>query len=175
MALTLMNQRTGDSVATDVELAATRQSRRRGLLGREGLDEACAMLPGAVHRGPTVGMRFTIDVASSWTVRAMQSRSSATCGPGASRSPAARAVVEMPAGSLRRGDVMPGDRFVSARRFPSVLKQEVRMVTFLLFATMIGIGAGFVVVRRKAEAGATAATHALDRGAQRPGSFGTRG
>jgi F0F1-type ATP synthase assembly protein I len=33
------------------------------------------------------------------------------------------------------------------------------MVTLLLFATMIGIGAGFVVVRRKRKAGASAVTH----------------
>jgi LPXTG-motif cell wall-anchored protein len=31
------------------------------------------------------------------------------------------------------------------------------MVTFLLFAVMVGIGAGFVVVRRKRKAGASVA------------------
>lgn len=33
------------------------------------------------------------------------------------------------------------------------------MVTLLLFAAMVGIGGGFVVVRRKRKAGAAAVTH----------------
>ena len=45
----------------DVEVADTYQSRRKGLLGREGIDGAIWLRPCRhVH---TMGMRFTIDVA----------------------------------------------------------------------------------------------------------------
>ncbi len=45
----------------DVEVADTYQSRRKGLLGRDGIDGAIWLRPCRhVH---TMGMRFTIDVA----------------------------------------------------------------------------------------------------------------
>lgn len=52
--------RDGDVLAT-VEIAADRRARRRGLLGRDGIDGALVLRPCRhVH---TVGMRFAIDVA----------------------------------------------------------------------------------------------------------------
>src|SRR2546423_617690 len=52
--------RDGDVLAA-LEIAASRHDRRRGLLGRDGLDGALLLRPArAVH---TVGMRFPIDVA----------------------------------------------------------------------------------------------------------------
>ncbi len=52
--------RDGDVLAT-VEIAADGRSRRRGLLGRDGIDGALVLRPCRhVH---TVGMRFRIDVA----------------------------------------------------------------------------------------------------------------
>jgi uncharacterized membrane protein (UPF0127 family) len=48
-------------VLASLELAETRQNRRRGLLGRQGLDGALLIRPAkAVH---TMGMKFPIDVA----------------------------------------------------------------------------------------------------------------
>ncbi|MGN9792369.1 DUF192 domain-containing protein [Streptomyces sp. OZ13] len=45
----------------EVEIAATYRARRRGLLGRDGIEGAMLLTPcGSVH---SVGMRFTIDVA----------------------------------------------------------------------------------------------------------------
>jgi uncharacterized membrane protein (UPF0127 family) len=45
----------------DVEVASTRRARRRGLLGRDGIDGALLLTPArSVH---TVGMRFDLDVA----------------------------------------------------------------------------------------------------------------
>lgn len=58
----LVNRRTGAAIATDVEVASTRRSRRRGLLGRDslGADAALVLTPcQAVH---TAFMRFPIDV-----------------------------------------------------------------------------------------------------------------
>jgi uncharacterized membrane protein (UPF0127 family) len=44
-----------------LELATTRAARRRGLLGRDGIDGALVLRPcRQVH---TIGMRFSIDVA----------------------------------------------------------------------------------------------------------------
>jgi len=52
--------RTGEVLAS-VELATSRRDRRRGLLGRDGIDGALLITPArSVH---TVGMRFPIDVA----------------------------------------------------------------------------------------------------------------
>lgn len=50
-----------DRVLASVEVADSRSARRRGLLGRDGVDGAL-LLPGvrSVH---TIGMRFPIDVA----------------------------------------------------------------------------------------------------------------
>ena len=51
----------GAGVRVPTEVAATRGARRRGLLGRDGIDGALVLRPcRQVH---TIGMRFTIDVA----------------------------------------------------------------------------------------------------------------
>ena len=57
-----MNDRTRSAVALEVDVAATRATRRRGLLGREslGATEGLLLTPcKAVH---TIGMRFPIDL-----------------------------------------------------------------------------------------------------------------
>ncbi len=48
------------SVLAPAEVATTRTGRRRGLLGRDGLDGVFVLTARSVH---TVGMRFAIDVA----------------------------------------------------------------------------------------------------------------
>jgi len=51
----------GDRVHVTAELATTRRARRRGLLGRDGIDGVLVLRPcRQVH---TIGMRFAIDVA----------------------------------------------------------------------------------------------------------------
>ncbi len=48
-------------VLASLEVADTRRSRRRGLLGRDGIEGALLLVPAtSVH---TIGMRFPIDVA----------------------------------------------------------------------------------------------------------------
>ena len=110
MQLALMNERTREFVASSVELAATRKTRRRGLLGRDHLDETSAMMLapcGGVH---TIGMRFAIDVVfvdrQGFAVKVVRNLRPWRMAL-ASR---ARAVIEMPAGSLRWGEVLIGDR-----------------------------------------------------------------
>ncbi|MFQ5557215.1 MAG: DUF192 domain-containing protein, partial [Acidimicrobiales bacterium] len=51
----------GDHVIASLEIAESRRARRRGLLGRDGIDGALLLCPArSVH---TFGMRFPIDVA----------------------------------------------------------------------------------------------------------------
>lgn len=114
MVVALMNERTREPVATSVEIAATRKSRRRGLLGRDGLDEASAMLLAPCTAVHTVGMRFAIDVVfvdrqgyAVKVVRGLRPWRIALAAGG-------RAVIEMAAGSLRWGQVLPGDRLYLA-------------------------------------------------------------
>ena len=97
-----------DRVVASVEVAATRRARRRGLLGRQGI-EGAMLLSGArsVH---TVGMRFAIDVAHLDSE--MRVLTVATMKPGRiGRFPRrARHVLEAEAGSLQQFGVNPGVR-----------------------------------------------------------------
>jgi hypothetical protein len=114
MVVALMNERTRQPVAMTVEIAATRTSRRRGLLGRDRLDEASAMLLAPCTGVHTMGMRFAIDVVfvdrhgyAVKVVRNLQPWRIALAAGG-------RAVIEMAAGSLRWGQVLLGDRLYLA-------------------------------------------------------------
>ena len=106
MQVALFNERTNQAVATQVEIAATRRSRNRGLLGRDHLDEAAAMLLAPCTSVHTVGMRFPIDVVfvdrQGYAVKVVRNlrpwRIALSIG--------GRAVIEMAAGSLRWGQVV---------------------------------------------------------------------
>ena len=104
----LVNERTGATVASVVELAATRVDRRRGLLGRDALDLSAAMILAPCAAVHTAFMRFPIDVVFvdrdghvRTVVRNLRPWRIAA-------SPRAYAAVEM-AGGFNR-DLMPGDR-----------------------------------------------------------------
>ena len=114
MDVALFNERTKAPVATRVEIAATRRTRRRGLLGRDRLDEASAMLLAPCVAVHTAGMRFAIDVVfvdrqgyAVKVVRNLRPWRIALATEG-------RAVIEMAAGSLGWGQVLPGDRLYLA-------------------------------------------------------------
>jgi len=51
----------GDDVLAAAELAETRRAKRRGLIGRDGVEGALVLC--GCHSVHTVGMRFSIDVA----------------------------------------------------------------------------------------------------------------
>lgn len=114
MVVALMNERTRQRVATSVEIAATRVSRRRGLLGRDRLDQASALLLAPCSAVHTVGMRFAIDVVfldrQGYAVKVVRDlrpwRMALATG--------ARVVIEMTAGSLGSDLVLPGDRLCLA-------------------------------------------------------------
>ncbi len=58
----LMNARTGAAVAEDVELADTRETRRRGLLGRSSIGASSALILRPCFSVHTAFMQFAIDV-----------------------------------------------------------------------------------------------------------------
>lgn len=90
----------------EVEVAASGPARRRGLLGRDGLDGAIWLTPAAsVH---TLGMRFPIDVA--FLDRGLRVRKVVTMPPGRLGLPRLRVrhVVETAAGACARWGIAPG-------------------------------------------------------------------
>lgn len=94
-------------VLASVEVAATRRARRRGLLGRDGIEGALLLeRTRSVH---TVGMRFAIDVAfldaNRTVIRTTTMRPQRVGRP----SFGARAVVEAEAGCFERWRLRVGD------------------------------------------------------------------
>lgn len=106
----LINDRTRDIIASRVEVALTRQERRKGLLGRDGLDRDAAMLITPCFSVHTVSMRFPIDVVfvdrdgrAVQIVHELRPWRIAACVRG-------RAVIELAAGRVKEADVQLGDR-----------------------------------------------------------------
>ena len=105
----LINGRTALTIASAVELANTRSTRRRGLLGRQALDVAAAMVIEPCWAIHTAFMRFAIDVifvnAEGRVLRVVSHvepwRVAIT--PGAS------AVIELAAGTAQLRGVTVGD------------------------------------------------------------------
>jgi uncharacterized membrane protein (UPF0127 family) len=103
-----MNERTQHAVASIVEIAVSREDRRRGLLGRTGLDASAAMMLAPCAAVHTAFMRFALDVVFvdrtgrvRKIVRGLEPwRMSASFG--------AYAAIELAAGGPR--DLVPGDR-----------------------------------------------------------------
>jgi len=105
----LINAHTQDVIVAAVEMADTRESRRRGLLGRDGLDAGSALVISPCFSIHTAFMRFAIDVVfldrHGLVLRVV---------PGLrpwrlAIVPRARLVVEMPAGALETHPVLAGD------------------------------------------------------------------
>lgn len=96
----------GDHVIASLEVADTRAARRRGLLGRDGIEGALLLTPTRmVH---TFGMRFAIDVAhldAEMVVLSVVTMAPWRIGRWQRR---ARHVIEAEAGALRHWGVEPG-------------------------------------------------------------------
>jgi uncharacterized membrane protein (UPF0127 family) len=93
-------------VVDRVELARSNRERRRGLLGRDGLDGALWLEP--CHQVHTFRMRFAIDVAyvdRRGRVLAVRAMPPGRMGPLSVR---ARAVLEAEAGAFERWGVREG-------------------------------------------------------------------
>ena len=105
----LVNERTGSVLAADLEAALDSRSRRRGLLGRDGLAEHHALVLAPCNAVHTFFMRFPIDVlfvARDGRVLKIVERIGAWRVAASLR---AFATIELPAGALRRAGVARGD------------------------------------------------------------------
>jgi len=99
--------RDGDVLAS-LEIAQSRRERRRGLLGRDGIEGALLLRPAkSVH---TIGMRFPLDVA--WCDRDLVVLKVARLGRFRMTRPVLRshAVLEAEAGCFERWGLAPGDQ-----------------------------------------------------------------
>src|ERR671922_408108 len=110
----LINARTGAAVARTVEIADTRATRRRGLLGREAMATGSALLITPCFAIHTAFMRFAIDVMfidrDGRVVRIVRNLTPWRMAIAVR----ARSVVEMPGGALQSCDVRLGDRLYLA-------------------------------------------------------------
>ena len=91
-----------------LEVADSRRTRRRGLLGRDGIEGALLLVPArSVH---SFGMRFPIDVA--WCSRDLRVLRTATLPPNRMTRAVlgAHAVIEAEAGTFARWDLAVGDQ-----------------------------------------------------------------
>ena len=97
-----------DEVLATLEVADDRRSRRRGLLGRDGIDGALLLRPArAVH---TIGMRFAIDVAfCDGELRVLRTVTMARYRVGRPCMKA-RGVIEAEAGTFAHWELRPGDQ-----------------------------------------------------------------
>jgi uncharacterized membrane protein (UPF0127 family) len=106
----LINARSGEAIATDVELALTRSARCRGLLERDSLDPAAALVLSPCLAVHTAFMRFAIDVIfvdKGGRVTRLVKRLLPWRMAGSLR---AYATIELAAGALDRYNVAVGDR-----------------------------------------------------------------
>ena len=99
--------REGEVLAA-LELAGSRRARRKGLLGRDGIDGAL-VLPSARMGVHSLGMRFALDVA--FCDRQMVVRRIVCLPPWRMTRPSFRApcVIEAEAGSFERWKLQVGD------------------------------------------------------------------
>ena len=116
MSTTISNARTGAVIASAAEIADTRAKRRRGLLGRDGLDPGAALVLRPCFMIHTLSMRFAIDVifldSEGVVVRVVE-----RLGPGRIAIARARSVVELAAGTIAARGVAVGDRLYFESRF----------------------------------------------------------
>lgn len=118
MSATLVNARSGQVLATAIAFAATRASRRQGLLRLDGLAPSSGLLLTPCFAVHTAFMRFAIDVifidragAVTRVVRRLRPWRMA----GSWR---AHATIELGGGALGARDVMVGDRLLLSSEQP---------------------------------------------------------
>jgi uncharacterized membrane protein (UPF0127 family) len=114
----LMNARTGEVVAADVEVADTREKRRRGLLGRSSMNPSSALILLPCFSIHTAFMQFPIDAVfvnrEGIVVRVVRNMRPWRIAV----SLRARAVVEFAGGSLDPRDMLEGDRLYLTAETP---------------------------------------------------------
>ena len=113
-APSLVHAHTGQIIASSVEIADSRATRRRGLLGRDGLPAGTALIITLCKGVHTFAMRFTIDVVfvdGSGTIRKIVRN----MGPRRMAfSPMASMAIECESGALPIDTLSVGDRLCLA-------------------------------------------------------------
>ena len=111
----LVNDRTDLPIVTKLELAVDSVSRRKGLLGRDGLADTTGIVIAPTNAVHTFFMRFPIDIV--FVTRAGEVLKIRAAVPARRIAIALRAfaVVELAAGCAARQDLRRGD-FVSVRQ-----------------------------------------------------------
>ena len=112
----LRNERTGAIVASMLEPAFDSATRKRGLLGRDGLPPGHALVIAPSNMVHTFFMKFAIDllfVSKDGTVRKVRTAVPARRIVGSLR---AFAVIELGSGALAGTDTRPGDRLAVVPR-----------------------------------------------------------
>jgi len=107
--LVLVHRQTSQTISSLVEVAATRRTRRRGLLGRKTMDASEALIIAPCFAIHTAFMQFAIDVVFIDSrgrvlkiVRELRPWRMAIA-------PRAHAVIELAAGALKSRDLKVGD------------------------------------------------------------------
>jgi uncharacterized membrane protein (UPF0127 family) len=108
-SFSLINARTERAVADCVEVALTRNARRRGLLGRSGLAPSSALVLAPCAAVHTMFMRFAIDVIFVDQAGRAVHVVNGLAPWRAAMARVAHAVVELPAGTLADREVAVGD------------------------------------------------------------------
>jgi uncharacterized membrane protein (UPF0127 family) len=114
----LWNERSGRPLATHLEGAFDSESRRRGLLGRDGLAAGAALIIAPCQAIHTFRMRFPIDIVFAdrqGRVVGVRSNVGARRIAGAWR---AFATIELPAGAAQHAEMRVGDRLVVIAQRP---------------------------------------------------------
>ena len=110
MKFRIVNMRTGETVADTVEVADTRATRKRGLLGRNGLESGAALVLSPCFAVHTAFMRFAIDVVfvdrDGFVVRTVHNLAPWRMAAAVR----AQQVIELPAGELNKRGLREGDR-----------------------------------------------------------------
>ena len=120
----LVNARSEQTIASDVELALTRTERREGLLGQDSLDVSAALVISPCWAIHTAFMRFAIDVIfvdrEGRAVRIAHELPPWRVAV----APRAHAAIELAAGSLRVRDVRIGDKLYLVPPAPPALGRK---------------------------------------------------
>jgi uncharacterized membrane protein (UPF0127 family) len=105
---------TGLWLATDAELAGSSKSRRRGLLGQEGLPHGRALVIAPTQGVHTFGMRFDIDIVGVSRTGVVVSIREAVPRRRVVLSWRAFAMVELATGAAKGAGLTVGDKLVAS-------------------------------------------------------------
>jgi uncharacterized membrane protein (UPF0127 family) len=110
IARSLVIERTGTPLAVSLEAAFDSATRRRGLLGRTGLDEGAALIIAPSNSIHTFFMRFPIDVVFADRDGRVVKIRPAMAAWRLTAAPRGFAAIELRSGSASRAGLVVGDR-----------------------------------------------------------------